>query len=463
MDTTDSQEFKVHPLTLRFQGNVEDAFLEDYFQKSLNQTRFSLGLAMILYSLFGILDYLLIPDAKEQVWFIRYVIVFPFLVFSLLFTWSRHFKKYMQYSLVLIAGVVGLGIIAMTVVAYPPGSYYYYAGLILVLMWLYTFVTARFIFATFAGWAIVLVYEIVALVVNQTPAHVMISNSFFFITANIIGMLSCYQIELYKRKDFWQRSLLEDERMKSESLLNELHSELVLASDIQKSLLPPPSARWQGGELVCYSKPTIEIGGDFYSYHFVKNDIFALAMGDVSGHGIPAALLMAATLSLFDTTFARSMDPCERLGYLDRELVPYTEQRHQNCAFCYIELNQGKLFIANAGGIPPVIRKGNGQILRPDINGFPLGHGLGAEIGYQGIQLDLTNDDMIVLVTDGAVEAKDHRKVIFGFERLERVIAEAPNGTPQAMLNHLVNEVNGYIDRSEPQDDFSIAIVQVKI
>ena len=321
----------MHPMTLRFPGDLEGTFLEDYFHKSLNPIRFSLVLGIVLFALFGILDILLIPEVKETVWFIRFTIV------------------------------------AMTLIAYPPWKYYYYAGLILVLMWAYTFIATRFIYASLACWMVVAAYGIVAISLTSTPIPVLISNNFFFLSANIIGMLACYTIELYKRKDFWQRRLLEEEQAKTEALLGELQKELLLASQIQKSLLPPPTLERPGVVITCYSRPTIEIGGDFYSYHIFEDGRIALAMGDASGHGIPAALVMAASLSLFGATFSDELSPCDRLSQLDRELVPYTEPRHQNCAFCYVELDHHILFIANAGGIPPFIRRGSGEVERPKL------------------------------------------------------------------------------------------------
>jgi hypothetical protein len=180
----------MHPLTLRFPGDIEDAFLEDYFHKSINPIRFSLVLGMVLFALFGILDSLLIPEVKEEVWFIRFAIVCPFFILLLLFTRSHFFHQFMQPVLAVAILVTGLSIVAMTLIAYPPGNYYYYAGLILVLMWAYTFISARFIFATLACWTVVAAYEIVAF-----------NHNFFFLSANIIGMLA-YIIEFYKHTDF---------------------------------------------------------------------------------------------------------------------------------------------------------------------------------------------------------------------------------------------------------------------
>jgi serine phosphatase RsbU (regulator of sigma subunit) len=455
------RQLGIHPLTLQFLGDQEKAFQRDYFTKSINHLRFSLGLAILLYALFGILDYLLIPEVKEQIWVIRYAIVCPYLILYLLLTWNHNFIKFMQPSLVLAVLVTGFGIVAMSVIAYPPGSYYYYAGLILVLMWSYTFTATRFVYATLAGWMLVVAYEFAAFLWIDTPLPVLISNNFFFLSANLIGMLACYLIEYYKRRDFWQRSLIEEERAKSESILLKIQDELALASDIQTSLLPSPSLHLPGVEIICFTKPTLEIGGDFYSYHVFEDGRLALAMGDVSGKGIPAALLMAASLSLFDATFTLNLSPSERLIRLDQELAPYTEPQHQNCAFCYLELEQQDLQIVNAGGIPPYIRHTDGLVEWPRVSGFPLGYGLGENSGYQSTKMTLSVGDLIILVSDGIVECKDQHNTMFSFNRLEQTIATGPGESAQAMLDYLTQEIAHFTEATELHDDCTIVILRL--
>jgi serine phosphatase RsbU (regulator of sigma subunit) len=454
------KEFCIQPLTLRFNSEQEKHFLEDHTQKSLILTRFGLALALVLYALFGILDYLLLPDVKEEIWFIRYAIGVPYLFFFLIFTGTSYYRKYSQPFLVLTVLIMGFGIIAMTIIAYPPGSYYYYAGLILVLMWNYT-VTLRFLYATIAGWTVVAAYEIVAIGISRIPLPVQISNNFFFLSANLLGMVVCYLIEYYKRRDYCQRYLLEAEQKKSARLLDLLSQELVLASEVQKSLLPPPVLKWRGVEVLCYNKQSLEIGGDFYSYHAFEDGRFAMALGDVSGHGIPAALFMVTCLTEYHSTFTQNLTPCERLAFLDGALEPYTERSHQNCAFTYLELEHGSLYLANAGGVPPYIHRAGGEINRLKAIGFPLGHGFGKQYGYQGIQTETRAGDLIIMVSDGVVEAFGEDDEIFGFERLERTIAHGPNGTAQAMLDHLVEEVRAFSDKDAVQDDFTIAILKV--
>lgn len=207
-------EIKVNLLTLSFPGNFEEAFLDDYFQKSLRHVRIALLLGIFFYGIFGILDAWLVPEVKQKLWIIRYAIFCPFLFIVLLFSFSAHFKKYMQLSIAAAVLVAGLGIVAMIVIAPYPGNYSYYAGLILVFLFGYTFFKLRFIWATLTGWTIVIAYEISAVWLSQTPIPILVNNNFFFLAGNIIGMFACYSIESYSRRAFMQARQLEAEKKK---------------------------------------------------------------------------------------------------------------------------------------------------------------------------------------------------------------------------------------------------------
>jgi len=217
-----SDEIKVNLITLSFPRELEEAFLEDYFQKSLRHVRIALLLAIFFYGIFGILDAWIAPDVKEKLWFIRYVVFVPFAFAVFLFSFSSHFKNFMQICLASVILVAGFGIIEMILIAPYPGNYSYYAGLILVFMFGYAFFKLRFIYATIAGWMIVVAYEWAAIWLNQTPIPVLLNNNFFFLTGNIIGMFACYSIEFYSRKDFVQTRLLEAKERKVKAANREL-------------------------------------------------------------------------------------------------------------------------------------------------------------------------------------------------------------------------------------------------
>ncbi|MBN2416607.1 sensor histidine kinase [bacterium] len=208
----EQNEIGINRLTLAFPRELEIPFLADYAGRSLRPLRVGFALSILLYALFGLLDYLLVPEQVRVFWFIRYALVCPFLAGIFLFSYAPRFHRYMQPAVALSWLVAGLGILAMIVLAPPPVRYSYYVGLILVFICGYTFVRARFIYATISGWSIVVLYEIVLLVIHETPLEIIINNNFFFISANILGMAACYLLELYARRDFYLEKKLEEER-----------------------------------------------------------------------------------------------------------------------------------------------------------------------------------------------------------------------------------------------------------
>ncbi len=214
-----------NPITLSFKEecqHLEELFIDEYNTKSLNHIRISLFLGFILYAVFGVLDAQLVPEQKIQLWFIRYAIVCPCILISILLSFIPKFKKYIQACLVLLMIVAGSGISIMVAIANPPANLSYYAGLILVFMMSYGFIKARFIWACITGWINVVLYEIVAVWMVQTPSDILLNNNFFFISANIIGMFICYSSELYSRKSFFMALQLEVTQNETITLNREL-------------------------------------------------------------------------------------------------------------------------------------------------------------------------------------------------------------------------------------------------
>jgi len=212
-------------LTLKFSGDsstLEEPFLSDYCRGSLWHIRISMVLGALLYAAFGSLDAVLMPEQKSTAWLIRFVIVCPALLGTLLTSFTKSFERYMQPLLAGNLILAGGGIVCMIVIAPTPVNYSYYAGLMLVFMWGYTFIRVRFLWASLAGWVQVVLYEIAAIWIIPMPSSVLLSNNFFFISANVIGMLACYSIEFYARRDFFLRQQLEMEQEK----INRVNQEL---------------------------------------------------------------------------------------------------------------------------------------------------------------------------------------------------------------------------------------------
>ena len=220
------KDWRVKPLTLKFSGEhlgMEKEFLDDYFTRSIGPMRFSLVLAIFFYGIFALLDAMIFPELKHLFWFIRFGIVTPVLIGVILFSLSSGFKKYMQVILAGIMYLTGLGIIIMSVFAANMAEdYSYYAGLILIFIFGYTFIRARFVYASIAGWSIVASYEIAAMAMSDTPFEILINNNYFFVSANVIGMFISYFMEHSARRDFYMRKLLQTEQKKVQTANNAL-------------------------------------------------------------------------------------------------------------------------------------------------------------------------------------------------------------------------------------------------
>lgn len=225
-----SESMTFNKLTLSFTGyssNLESEFLNDYYVKALNPFRFSLILAIFFYGAFALLDSATVPELKAEFWFIRFAVVLPVLLSVFAFTYFKSFRKYMQLSITGVMFITGFGIIAMIILGARVSNYSYYAGLILIFIFGYTFAKARFIYASLAGWLIVIAYEISAIWISKTPITTLINNNFFFISSNIIGMLAGYTLELSARRDFYMRKLLELEQNKVKAVNSTLEKRVI--------------------------------------------------------------------------------------------------------------------------------------------------------------------------------------------------------------------------------------------
>ncbi len=218
----DSDEFQMNLVTLSFHQEFEKKFRREYFRKSLKYVRKSMLLAIFFYGLFGILDALIVPEIKEQIWVIRYAVFVPYVFLMFLFSFTGYFARHWQICVATIIVIAGLGIIEMILIAPYPANYLYYAGLILVIIFGYTFFKLRFIWATLAGWISRHRIRCAAGWVIDTPIHIFLSNNFFFLSGNIIGMFACYSIELYCRKVFIKTRLLKAEKRKVKASNREL-------------------------------------------------------------------------------------------------------------------------------------------------------------------------------------------------------------------------------------------------
>ena len=278
--------------------------------------------------------------------------------------------------------------------------------------------------------------------------------------------------------DLTERKQAEEERARFAAMQQELD----FAHRIQVSLLPASRPEWPALDVVCYSSPARDVGGDFYTYHAFGDtaklsatgqaDHYGIAVGDVSGKGMPAALLMAVSFASLEAIIDRPFSPGELLAYLDQAIAPHTKKIKQNCALCYIDITppslslgggkKGRIMrVANAGCVEPILRRANGEVQWIEVGGMPLGTGFGASLGYPEETLTLSPGDLVVMSSDGVAEAMIASGEIFGFERLEEAIRSGPNTTAEAMLTYILTQVGAFVGQAEAHDDLTIIVLKV--
>ena len=191
-------------LTLTFASpELEKKFLESYHQRSVARFRWAMILGVFLYSIFAILDSVIVGKIWPQIWLIRFAIVDPAIIICLVLSFKKRLIiRYYQEIASLLILVAGGGILAMLALIPAPALYLYVQGLMLVVIYNFTFLGLRFVRASINGLFIIAIFETVSLWINPLPRAVFINNNFFLISANVIGMAVAYYLEKLNRDNF---------------------------------------------------------------------------------------------------------------------------------------------------------------------------------------------------------------------------------------------------------------------
>ncbi len=209
------------------------------------------------------------------------------------------------------------------------------------------------------------------------------------------------------------RDLTEDRREKQR-----LSAELAAGRAVQHVLIPDQSLSIPGFKIEAVYRPAGEVGGDFFQIVPLNSEGVLIAVGDVSGKGMPAALLVSLLVGTLQTLADITSDPSKILSELNRRLLGRCSGGFVTCLIMRADL-KGVLTIANAGHIPPYLEGKEITLL----NGLPLG--VSPDVAYAESTIQLASDRQITLVTDGVVEARDQHGELFGFERTAAISTQS--------------------------------------
>ncbi|MEO6950212.1 MAG: SpoIIE family protein phosphatase [Polyangia bacterium] len=250
---------------------------------------------------------------------------------------------------------------------------------------------------------------------------------------------------------------LQNAKLHQETLKQQrLQQDLALAEEIQKSFLPQHLPDVPGIEFVAHYRPAYSVGGDFYDVFWLDDRRIGVFLGDVSGKGVSAALLMARISSDLRVAAMAERDPASALRRVNRLVL----ERNQHDIFVtgiYLTFDTltREVVIANAGHIPPYVRrKGEGELFRVDqAVGTPIG--AFEEAGYEPVVFTLGRGESIVLTTDGVLEATSPRGEQFGFPRMEASLAQGSSRAGD-IVTRLLTDIHNYVGDAQPYDDLTL-------
>jgi sigma-B regulation protein RsbU (phosphoserine phosphatase) len=222
----------------------------------------------------------------------------------------------------------------------------------------------------------------------------------------------------------------------------------------------PPFPHRHEFDLYAAIEPAREVGGDFYDFMFIDGNHLGFAIGDVSGKGVPAALFMSVTKTLFRVMAGRRGRPEAVLAELNTELCRDNDTgTFVTLFYGILHLRTGELDYSSGGHNPPYVLLQNGTVeALEQTGGMALGVLEGAR--YRANQVTLQTGEGLFLYTDGVTEAMDSAGNLFSDRRLQEFLQRAPKLSPTELVRSVVSEVKRFSGGVEQSDDITALAIQ---
>lgn len=247
--------------------------------------------------------------------------------------------------------------------------------------------------------------------------------------------------------------------------LEALDRELKVVGEIQRSLLPQRLPDLPGYEMAAHYETSQRAGGDYYDFFPLKDDECGVFIADVSGHGTPAAVLMAVTHAIAHTRPGMPKPPCEVLAHLNAHLArSYTTDGTFVTAFYAIfNPRAHELVYSTAGHNPPRLVRGDRVLSLDKQGGLPLG--IFPTEKYTEASITFQPGDMLVLYTDGITEAmappnSDGYRELFGVQRLDEVLLSCRDASPRECIDRIREELTNFTHGAPRADDQTLIAIR---
>ena len=251
----------------------------------------------------------------------------------------------------------------------------------------------------------------------------------------------------------------------SERRLLAIDKELEIARRLQFSILPDNIPEVENTRIAVAYEPMTAVGGDFYEFLPVDQHRAGFLVADVSGHGVPAALIASMIKVAMQSVTAWTHEPSEVLRRLGTVLSGQLRDQYVSAAYLWIDTETGKARYS-AAGHPPLLywRTADGALTRIESNGMLFGVHLGpaSDGDYPVRDIPLTPGDRFLLYTDGVVEPENAIGESFGDHRLEQIMRENQSRPASELSKRLLAEVQAWQPASKSQqDDITLVVIDV--
>lgn len=243
-----------------------------------------------------------------------------------------------------------------------------------------------------------------------------------------------------------------------------LQADLDIAQEVQEQLYPRSVPRIDGLQITAMLVPAKSVSGDYYDYQKIDDHHFAIALGDVAGKGISAALLMANVQSAMRAQLRTLQDQhgevstATVVSQINKHLqANTTTEKYATFFFSVYDERTGKLVSTNAGHLPPILIRGK-QVSRLDVNGMVVGVFPHAQ--YDSSRITLEKGDLLLLYTDGITEPENEFDEMFGEDRLIETVQRVASRPNEEILQEVFSAVQQWTFAPESADDMTMMIIR---
>jgi Stage II sporulation protein E (SpoIIE)/SnoaL-like polyketide cyclase len=238
-----------------------------------------------------------------------------------------------------------------------------------------------------------------------------------------------------------------------------IEQELRVARQIQQALLPEAAPELDGWEVATYYRPAREVGGDFYDFFELEDGRLGVVVGDATGKGVPAALVMATTRGMLRAVAQPLDSPSEVLARVTDALYPdIPSNMFVTCFYAILDPAEGQLRYANAGHDLPYLPRRSEDIEELRARGMPLG--LMPRMSYEEKETVLVPEEGVLFYTDGLVEAHNPKGEMFGTPRLRNLLSERPE-SGRGLSATLMEELGCFTGEVwEQEDDITLLTLE---